>query len=86
VADPDRAGHGHDEDPPRSARQPEELDPVWRDDTYRITGATRPVLDQLRAFVQAGVHGFIVQFPAPFDFETLERLAGEVRAELDLER
>jgi alkanesulfonate monooxygenase SsuD/methylene tetrahydromethanopterin reductase-like flavin-dependent oxidoreductase (luciferase family) len=64
------------------SRRLEELDPVWRDDAYRITGGTRPVLDTLRAYVRAGVRAFLVQFPAPFDFLTLERLAGEVREHL----
>jgi alkanesulfonate monooxygenase SsuD/methylene tetrahydromethanopterin reductase-like flavin-dependent oxidoreductase (luciferase family) len=63
-----------------------DLDPVWRDDPYRITGPTRPVLDQMQAYMRAGVRAFIVQFPGPFDVETLERLAGEVRAHLITDR
>ena len=67
------------------SRRLRELDPVWHVDPYRVAGAPRPVLDHLRAFVRAGVNGFIVQVPAPFDFETLERLAGEIRTELNPE-
>lgn len=67
-------------------RRLQELDPVWRADPYRISGATRPVVDRLRAYLRAGVQGLIVQLPAPFDFQTLERLAGEVRAQLGVER
>lgn len=63
-----------------------ELDPVWRDDPYRISGATRSVLDRFLTYMRAGVRGFIVQMPAPFDFVTLERLAGEIRADLVLDR
>lgn len=54
---------------------------MWRDDAYRITGGAPRVVRQLHAYLGAGVRGFIVQMPAPFDFVTLERFA-EVRAGL----
>ncbi len=74
------------EDAAGVARRLEELDPVWRDDAYRITGGTRRVLHELRAYVRAGVDGFIAQMPAPYDFTTLELFAGEVRASLVRDR
>jgi len=68
------------------ARRLEELDPGWRDDAYRISGDAPSVKEQLQAFVRAGADGLIVQCPAPFDLETLERLADDVGPHLERER
>jgi len=59
-----------------------ELHTVWRDDAYRISGTPKEVAARLREYVAAGAYGLIVQMPAPIDFETLERLAGDVRQRL----
>ncbi len=64
------------------ARRINELDPSWHEDPYRIVGDVPTVVRQLRAYVRAGVHGLIVQMPAPFDLRTLEQLAGDVRPSL----
>ena len=56
-----------------------ELHPVWREDAYRVEGTVAEVTIRLREYVQAGAKGLIVQMPAPVDFETLERLAGDIR-------
>lgn len=52
-----------------------QLDPVWREDPYRIAGSTDQVLHELREYVRLGAKGLIVQMPAPFDVGTLETLA-----------
>ena len=56
-----------------------DLHTVWREDPYRVEGTVTEVTARLREYVRAGANGLIVQMPAPVDFETLERLAGEIR-------
>jgi alkanesulfonate monooxygenase SsuD/methylene tetrahydromethanopterin reductase-like flavin-dependent oxidoreductase (luciferase family) len=51
-----------------------ELDPVWRDDPFRVAGDVASVQRSLGEYVAAGADGVIVQMPAPYDFTTLERL------------
>src|SRR5258708_19106050 len=56
-----------------------ELDPLWRDDAFRVAGDQASARDALSAYVKAGADGLIVQMPAPYDFSTLERLSTEIR-------
>jgi alkanesulfonate monooxygenase SsuD/methylene tetrahydromethanopterin reductase-like flavin-dependent oxidoreductase (luciferase family) len=44
-----------------------------------ILGPPSVVADRLNEYAAAGVPEHIVEVPAPYDVETLERLAGEVR-------
>jgi alkanesulfonate monooxygenase SsuD/methylene tetrahydromethanopterin reductase-like flavin-dependent oxidoreductase (luciferase family) len=46
-------------------------------------GSVDDVVERLRRYVEIGVTGFIVEMPAPFDQETLERIANDVRPRLD---
>jgi len=59
-----------------------ELQPVWREDAYRVEGTVGEVTAHLREYVRAGAESLIVQMPAPIDFETLERLASDIRQRL----
>jgi alkanesulfonate monooxygenase SsuD/methylene tetrahydromethanopterin reductase-like flavin-dependent oxidoreductase (luciferase family) len=47
------------------------------------TGTAEEVADALIAFARAGANGFSASVAAPFDIETIERLATEVRPMLD---
>jgi hypothetical protein len=56
-----------------------ELDPVWREDPYRIVGNESSLRQTIREYQDAGADGLIVQMPAPYDFTTLERFAAAAR-------
>ena len=45
-------------------------------------GSVDDVLDRIRTYRALGVSGLIVEMPAPFDYETLRRLAEDVRPRL----
>ncbi|MEK7863721.1 MAG: LLM class flavin-dependent oxidoreductase, partial [Chloroflexota bacterium] len=47
-----------------------------------ITGGSDAVAKRLKEFWDAGVRGFVVGFAYPYDLETIERLATEVRPQL----
>lgn len=47
-----------------------------------ITGGPDVVAKRLKEFHDAGVRGFVVGFAYPYDLETIERLANEVRPRL----
>jgi len=54
------------------------------EDRYRMFfGPPEYVAEKLLEHVAAGFESTIVELPAPFDFETLERLAGEVKPLVD---
>ena len=46
-------------------------------------GTVEDVVEQCKPYLDAGYHHLIFGFPAPYDEETLERLAKEVRPELE---
>jgi alkanesulfonate monooxygenase SsuD/methylene tetrahydromethanopterin reductase-like flavin-dependent oxidoreductase (luciferase family) len=50
---------------------------------YRLIGTPRDVIDGLRSYVDAGFPHLIVSFPAPYDEETMERIATEIRPALE---
>ena len=56
-----------------------QLDPVWREDAYRLDGKPSDLRRRVREYVEAGADGLIVQMPAPYDFETLAALIALVR-------
>ena len=47
-----------------------------------IVGNAEQVAQRLKQFHDAGVRGFIVGFAYPYDLETMERLAKQVRPRL----
>ena len=47
------------------------------------TGTVDEVVDRIEAYRALGISGLIVEMPAPFDDETLHRLAEDVRPRLD---
>lgn len=55
---------------------------MWRDD---MVGTPAEVVDRLRPYLRLGFRHFIVGLPAPYDAETMERLAAEVRPALERE-
>jgi alkanesulfonate monooxygenase SsuD/methylene tetrahydromethanopterin reductase-like flavin-dependent oxidoreductase (luciferase family) len=57
-----------------------QLDPVWRDDPYRLEGDAADARRWVAEYAGAGAGGLIVQMPAPYDLETLTSLAAIVRA------
>lgn len=57
----------------------EQLDPVWRDDQYRLAGNPADLRRRIGEYAEAGADGLIVQMPAPYDFETLASLVAIVR-------
>ena len=57
----------------------DQLDPVWRDDQYRLAGAPADLRRRIGGYAEAGADGVIVQMPAPYDFETLASLVTIVR-------
>jgi alkanesulfonate monooxygenase SsuD/methylene tetrahydromethanopterin reductase-like flavin-dependent oxidoreductase (luciferase family) len=48
-----------------------------------ILGTAEQVAERLREYVAVGFDGMIAELPAPFDTETIERLAGEVKPLVD---
>ncbi len=48
-----------------------------------IVGSPEQVAERLRAYVDAGFEGAIVELPAPYDAETIERLITEVKPLVD---
>ena len=46
-------------------------------------GTPDDVFEQLRPYVDAGYHHLICGFPAPYDEESMRRLATEVRPRLE---
>ena len=56
-----------------------QLDPVWRDDPYRLTGDAVDGRRRIGAYAEADADGVILQMPAPYDFETLASLVAIVR-------
>jgi alkanesulfonate monooxygenase SsuD/methylene tetrahydromethanopterin reductase-like flavin-dependent oxidoreductase (luciferase family) len=46
-------------------------------------GSVDDIVERIRAYQAIGISGVIVEMPAPFDHETLRRLAEEVRPRLD---
>ena len=52
-------------------------------DTRPMLGTVDQVADLLRRYVAAGIPGAIVELPAPYDVETIERLIGEVKPLVD---
>jgi alkanesulfonate monooxygenase SsuD/methylene tetrahydromethanopterin reductase-like flavin-dependent oxidoreductase (luciferase family) len=53
---------------------------VWPN---RTTGTPESVAAELRRYVSIGYRHLIAGFPAPIDLESMERLAGEVRAAVE---
>ena len=47
-----------------------------------LVGSPDEVAEKIAAYEQVGIRGFIVGFAEPFDSETIERLATEVRPRL----
>lgn len=62
-------------------REMEEAHGGWRP-AAPTAGTAEAVAQRLAAYARAGVHGFIVGMGHPFDRETIERVAGEVRPRL----
>lgn len=46
-------------------------------------GTVQAVVERLREYAAAGARGFVMQVPAPYDRETIERLAREVRPQVE---
>ena len=55
-----------------------------RDDTF-WTGTAEMLAEKMLAYRRIGCHTFIVELPAPYDDETIEALAREVRPVLQSE-
>jgi len=51
--------------------------------TEAFTGSADEIAEKISAYGKVGVKGFIVAFAEPFDIETIERLATEVRPRLE---
>ena len=51
-----------------------------------LFGPPRAIAARLREYVDAGFSTVIVEVPAPYDIETLERLIGEVKPLVDADR
>jgi alkanesulfonate monooxygenase SsuD/methylene tetrahydromethanopterin reductase-like flavin-dependent oxidoreductase (luciferase family) len=49
------------------------------DDETFWTGTPEQIAERMLAYRRVGFHAFIVESPAPYDAETMERLIGEVR-------
>ena len=49
----------------------------------QIVGTPEQVVDRMRPYLGIGFRTFIVGFPSPYDQESLERLAREVRPMLE---
>jgi alkanesulfonate monooxygenase SsuD/methylene tetrahydromethanopterin reductase-like flavin-dependent oxidoreductase (luciferase family) len=64
--------------PAAIATRIDQLDPVWRDDPYRLTGDAADIRRLIGGYAGAGADGVILQMPAPYDFETLASLAAVV--------
>jgi alkanesulfonate monooxygenase SsuD/methylene tetrahydromethanopterin reductase-like flavin-dependent oxidoreductase (luciferase family) len=62
----------------RHNRESEEIEP-----DRPIVGSPEQVAERVRAYVEAGFEGAIVELPAPYDTETMERLIGEVKPLVD---
>jgi len=65
--------------PAALATRIDQLDPVWRDDPYRLMGDAADGRRHIGAYAEAGADGVILQMPAPYDFETLASLVAIVR-------
>ena len=50
---------------------------------YGHVAGVRGMIEILDRYKQAGARGFILYFMAPFDHETIERVATEVRPKLE---
>ena len=48
-----------------------------------IVGTPDQVAEKIAEYARVGVRGFIVRFAEPFDAESMERLAKEVRPRLE---
>jgi alkanesulfonate monooxygenase SsuD/methylene tetrahydromethanopterin reductase-like flavin-dependent oxidoreductase (luciferase family) len=66
--------------PAAVAARVDQLDPVWRDDPYRLVGDAADVRRWVVDYRNAGADGLIVQMPAPYDLETLVSLVAILRA------
>ena len=55
----------------------------WRGPRDGPFGPPELVVEQWAPYLDLGFHHIYVDCPAPFDHETLERLAGEVKPALD---
>jgi len=64
--------------PAAIAARVDQLDPVWRDDPYRLAGGPADLRRSIVRYADAGADGVIVQMPAPYDFETLASLVAVV--------
>jgi len=64
--------------PAAIAARVDQLDPVWRDDPYRLAGGPADLRRSIVRYAEAGADGVIVQMPAPYDFETLASLVAIV--------
>lgn len=53
------------------------------DDARPLLGTPETIAEAIRRYVDAGVSGVMVELPAPYDIETLERLIGEVKPLVD---
>jgi alkanesulfonate monooxygenase SsuD/methylene tetrahydromethanopterin reductase-like flavin-dependent oxidoreductase (luciferase family) len=53
------------------------------DDPRPLLGPPELIAEELRRYVEVGMTGTIVELPAPYDSETLERLIGEVKPLVD---
>src|SRR5438552_9136930 len=67
------------ETPAAIAERIAQLDPVWRDDRYRLAGSPADIRRHIGRYADAGADGVIVQMPAPYDIETLASLVAIVR-------
>jgi hypothetical protein len=66
--------------PAAVAARVDQLDPVWRDDPYRLVGDAADVRHWVVDYRNAGADGLVVQMPAPYDVETLVSLVAILRA------
>ena len=48
-----------------------------------FVGSADEIAEKIGAYARVGIKGFIVTFAEPFDIETIERLATEVRPRLE---
>lgn len=65
--------------PAAIAARVDQLDPIWRDDPYRLAGDLDDIRGRIARYTDAGADGVIVQMPGPYDFETLSSLIAAVR-------